>query len=352
MRRNGLEESKLRVDGLSVGIIKDLAFELRSGEVTGITRLVGSGFDGIGSLLFGERQASVGEVHLGSEQIAMSQMTAAKVAGLGIGFIPCGRHSQGCITQLTVTDNLAMPALRTFTKRESLRWGPLHRHVRDWVARLAVVPPQPAKVLEELSGGDQQKVLVATCLQLSPRLLIAVEPTQGVDVGARAKILRLLRDSAASDAGIVWGVDAGLVSQELEVKVLGVLRLLEALRDRLGPGSTVIVIGGNLAFELVANGGGLGAAQAALSNLFRQMCKASIDGHGPCFYVIAPGPVRAPRLDAMLPAARSDAHATQLRIIEPEQMALMIDVLVDEQSRAMTGGTMVMDCCSMRMGLL
>jgi ribose transport system ATP-binding protein len=130
-------------------------------------------------------------------------MTPARALALGIALVPPDRLAQGCIPELTVADNISMPTLKSFMTAGAIRQQKIHRQVADWIRQFGVKPADPELTVSSLSGGNQQKVLLAKWLQLSLRLLIVIEPTQGVDVGARAEIVSLLKGYAMRGSAIL-----------------------------------------------------------------------------------------------------------------------------------------------------
>jgi ribose transport system ATP-binding protein len=195
--------AEIQISGLRGAAVREFSFRLRPGEIVGVTGLVGSGFDDVGALLFGDRRAAAGILRVGARQQPLSRMTPDRAVGAGIALVPPDRLSQGCIPELTVAENIAMPALDSFTAGGAIRRREMDRQVAAWTGQLGVTPANPELTLSSLSGGNQQKVLLAKWLQLHPRLLIAIEPTQGVDVGARAEIFSLLKDYATHGCAIL-----------------------------------------------------------------------------------------------------------------------------------------------------
>jgi ribose transport system ATP-binding protein len=195
--------AEIQISGLRGAAVREFSFRLRPGEIVGVTGLVGSGFDDVGALLFGDRRAAAGILRVGARQELLSRMTPDRAVGAGMALVPPDRLSQGCIPELTVTENIAMPALGSFTVGGAIRRREMDRQVAAWTGQLGVTPANPELTLSSLSGGNQQKVLLAKWLQLHPRLLIAIEPTQGVDVGARAEIFSLLKDYATQGCAIL-----------------------------------------------------------------------------------------------------------------------------------------------------
>jgi ribose transport system ATP-binding protein len=193
----------IEISGLRGAAVREFSFRLRPGEIVGVTGLVGSGFDDVGALLFGDRRAAAGTLRIGEHTEPLSRMTPGRAVAAGLALIPPDRLGQGCIPELTVAENIAMPALDSFTVGGAIRRRTMDRQVAAWTGQLGVAPADPELTLSSLSGGNQQKVLLAKWLQLQPRFLIAIEPTQGVDVGARAEIFSLLKDYATHGCAIV-----------------------------------------------------------------------------------------------------------------------------------------------------
>jgi ribose transport system ATP-binding protein len=193
----------IEISGLRGAAVREFSFRLRPGEIVGVTGLVGSGFDDVGALLFGDRRAAAGILRVGELTEPLSRMTPGRAVAAGLALIPPDRLSQGCIPELTVAENIAMPALDSFTAGGAIRRRAMDRQVAAWTGQLGVTPADPELTLSSLSGGNQQKVLLAKWLQLQPRFLIAIEPTQGVDVGARAEIFSLLKDYATQGCAIL-----------------------------------------------------------------------------------------------------------------------------------------------------
>jgi len=127
-------------------------------------------------------------------------MTPSKAMAAGIGLIPADRQRDGSVGSLSITDNITLPVLASYFHKLLLLRGRTVRDARRLMARVDVRPVEPLMTYSALSGGNQQKVLLAKWLQTKPRLLLLHEPTQGVDIGARQKILTLVRESVAQGA--------------------------------------------------------------------------------------------------------------------------------------------------------
>lgn len=190
----------LTVRGLSDEKLKDINFEVRAGEILAFAGLAGAGRSELALSVFGARRFHAGEIRVRG---ATARIRSPKDAmALGIGYLPEDRKEMGLFLDMSIAENIA--AARTDN------WGGIlvreRRAIetaRDMMARLHIVASSPEQTVRRLSGGNQQKVLLARWLLCDSRILIVDEPTRGVDVGARAKIYAVLRGLAASGKGIV-----------------------------------------------------------------------------------------------------------------------------------------------------
>jgi ribose transport system ATP-binding protein len=193
----------MEVTGLWSAKLRGISFALGPGEALGFAGLVGSGLQELPYLLVGASQASSGQIRVGRTTAALRTMTPLRATSLGVGLVPGDRMREGLLGTRSVAENISLPQLRRFQRRGLLRRQDERAFGQRWVDDLHVTPADPGHEVRLLSGGNQQKVLLAKWLQLHPRLLIAIEPTQGVDVGARGEIFSLLKDYAAQGSAIV-----------------------------------------------------------------------------------------------------------------------------------------------------
>jgi galactofuranose transport system ATP-binding protein len=205
------------------GAIAPFDLELHPGEVVGVAGLLGSGRTELARLLFGADRADSGQVFLDGKPLRLR--TPRSAIAKGIAFTSENRGAEGLVADLTVRDNLilAMQAARGWARQVSRRTA--DELVARYVAELDIRPADPDTVVATLSGGNQQKVLLARWLVTRPRLLILDEPTRGVDVGAKAQIQKVVADLAADGMSVVF------VSAELE-EVVRVSDRVVVLRDR------------------------------------------------------------------------------------------------------------------------
>jgi ribose transport system ATP-binding protein len=177
--------------------------DLHEGEITGLTGLIGSGYERIPYLLFGATKAGSGTLTMGGTTAAIGAMTPALAVSRGIALLPADRPRASGIGSLPITDNLLMLDMRRFWSRAGLRRRGMEAEARRQSATFDVRPNNPALKLGALSGGNAQKVLLAKWLIRNPGLLLLDEPTQGVDVGARQQLFRLIRQAAADGAAVL-----------------------------------------------------------------------------------------------------------------------------------------------------
>jgi ribose transport system ATP-binding protein len=196
-------ERMLSVKGASGPSVEDVSFDLHKGEILGVTGLLGMGWDRLPYILFGAEKATSGVMELGSHTIKLESLQPQSAIKQGIAFLPANRLGDGSLQTATVKENATLAKLDEFFIRGFLRLGREHDTVQRILDEYDVRPPDPERTFSTLSGGNQQKVLLAKWFETQPRVLLLHEPTQGVDVGARAQIFRRIRDAAAAGAAIL-----------------------------------------------------------------------------------------------------------------------------------------------------
>ncbi len=193
----------IRVAGLTGADIHDLTFDVRAGEIVGLTGLIGSGYASVPYLLFGEPRATAGTLAIGAERIAIASLHPARAQDHGIAMMPGDRLGMGGVGGLSIVDNITLPVLAAFRDPLGLNRRGMARVAGELSTQHDVRPNRPALPLEALSGGNQQKVLLAKWLHTQPRLLLLDEPTQGVDFGARQQIFAALDTAAQGGTALV-----------------------------------------------------------------------------------------------------------------------------------------------------
>ncbi|MEV4671581.1 sugar ABC transporter ATP-binding protein [Actinomadura sp. NPDC049382] len=217
-------ERLLALEGVGrTGAIAPADLDLRAGEVVGFAGLLGSGRSELARLIFGADHADSGRIRTADGPVSIRTPRAA--IDRGVAYCPEDRKGDGLVMDLSVAENivLALQAARGWLR-------PLSRRRRDelvdeYVKALRIHPPDPDTPVKNLSGGNQQKVLLARWLITRPKLLILDEPTRGIDIGAKIEIQRLVVSLARDGMGVVF------ISAELE-EVLRISHKVEVLRDR------------------------------------------------------------------------------------------------------------------------
>ena len=206
-------EALLRVERLTrEGVFTDISFEVRAGEIVALAGLVGAGRSEVARAIFGVDDADAGRVEVAGREIPAGRPTAAMAAGLA--FVPEDRRQQGLVMELSIKRNATLTGLRRLT-----RWGLIgtraeHALAQTWAKRLQLKFHSLDDTVGTLSGGNQQKVVLAKWLSTEPKVLIVDEPTRGIDVGTKSEVHRLLSDLAGTGLAIL------MISSELP-EVLG-----------------------------------------------------------------------------------------------------------------------------------
>ena len=180
---------------------RDISFDLRHGEIVGLAGLVGAGRSEMALGVFGAPPPDEGEVWLNGKRIAVDRpLTAMRH---GIGLVPEDRKGQGLVLMHGVGANLSLAALRRLSHSGMINFAAEQGLVDKYVQRLRIKTPSAEQVIGLLSGGNQQKVVLAKWLATQPAVLVIDEPTRGVDVGAKAEIYALMRELAAEGLAIL-----------------------------------------------------------------------------------------------------------------------------------------------------
>jgi ribose transport system ATP-binding protein len=186
----------------------DISLTLRHGEILVLTGLVGAGRTELLETVFGVRIADTGEIRVGGRPVTLSSPRDAIRSGIAL--IPEDRRGQGLAVVMPVFENITLASLARFVRRGVLRLGQELQHAHHMLRTLAIKTSSPFRPAGSLSSGNQQKLVVAKWLSTSAGVFLLDEPTQGVDVGAKEEIYRLIRDIAASGKGVL------VVSSDLE----------------------------------------------------------------------------------------------------------------------------------------
>jgi ribose transport system ATP-binding protein len=188
--------------GLFGESVAGLSLNLLPGEVVGLTGPPGSGFEEVPYLIFGAGRCTAGKLTIDHEH-DLTAMTPVRALRVGIALLPGDRQRDGVVDSLTVEANISLPVLGRHAGGLGLRKRQLTENARRLLAEYQVRPNTPGAAMETLSGGNQQKVLLAKWIQLAPALLLLHEPTRGVDVGARREIFATLRGLARGGVAVI-----------------------------------------------------------------------------------------------------------------------------------------------------
>ncbi|GAW47701.1 MULTISPECIES: sugar ABC transporter ATP-binding protein [unclassified Nocardioides] len=197
------ERPRLQVSALRGGAVEHLDLSVQPGEVVGLTGVIGSGFDEVTQLLFGAQRATGGSVAVDDLELEARRLSPSTAINAGVAYLPSDRAVQGSAPTLTVGENVTLLSLRQGGGPFALIGRRLERHAGKLLRDLDVRPPQPGLAYASLSGGNQQKAMMAKWLVTGPKVLLLSEPTQGVDVGAREQIFTLIAEAARQGCAVV-----------------------------------------------------------------------------------------------------------------------------------------------------
>ncbi|MCS7220410.1 MAG: sugar ABC transporter ATP-binding protein [Anaerolineae bacterium] len=220
-------------------VLDNVSFQLRRGEILGLAGLVGAGRTELARAIFGADARDAGEIYVEGKRVDIRSPVDA--IRHGIGFVPEDRKEQGLILSMAVRENITLPSLHHFTRSGFIKLPEEERRVREYVTRLQIRTPSLEQRVRNLSGGNQQKVVISKWMLLQPKILIMDEPTRGIDVGTKAEIYGLMHQLARAGIGII------MISSELpellamsdrivcmcEGRVTGVLNRNEATPERV-----------------------------------------------------------------------------------------------------------------------
>jgi ABC-type sugar transport system ATPase subunit len=192
----------LTVRGLCGEKVNNLSFTLHPGEIVGVSGILGSGREELSGLLFGSEHRSAGTIHIDGDEIVAGSTTASIEGGMAC--VPADRRRAGAVMQMSVRENLTLPMLWPLRRSAGYIDTRAERaETNQWVRTVSLRPADPERVMNLLSGGNQQKVVLAKWLRTRPRVLVLDEPTQGVDVGAKAAVYELIVAAARMGSAIL-----------------------------------------------------------------------------------------------------------------------------------------------------
>ncbi|MEV7968592.1 sugar ABC transporter ATP-binding protein [Sphaerisporangium sp. NPDC088356] len=194
------------------GVFTDISFEVRRGEIVALAGLVGAGRSEVARAIFGVDRWDAGSVEVGGRRLPAGSPAAAMAAGLAL--VPEDRRQQGLVMDLSIERNIALTGLRSVRRGPVVSRAAERDRARDWATRLQLKFTRLGDAVNVLSGGNQQKVVLAKWLATDPAVLIVDEPTRGIDIGTKAEVHRLLSELAGR------GIAVLMISSDLP-EVLG-----------------------------------------------------------------------------------------------------------------------------------
>ncbi|MBZ9985769.1 sugar ABC transporter ATP-binding protein [Mesorhizobium sp. BH1-1-5] len=215
--------SVLRVERIGDGAsFRDVSFDVRAGEILGLTGLVGAGRSEVARAIFGLSRLVEGSVSVDGRKVVISSPSEAVRAG--IAYVPEDRKGDGIVPGMSVRENISLPILRRLTSFGRIRGSADRSLSALYVKQFSISPPDGERRINLLSGGNQQKAVIAKWLAAKPAVLILDEPTRGVDVGAKAEIHHIIGQLVADGMAVV------MISSELP-EILGVCDRVVVMRD-------------------------------------------------------------------------------------------------------------------------
>jgi len=204
----GSGEILLEVDNLTINNwIKDLSFQVKKGEVLGLAGLMGSGRTEIVESLFGIRKYQKGRILIDGKEVRINNVQKAIDAGLAL--VPEDRRRQGLILMHSVKQNVTLPLLKDLKRKVFINDRKANLVTRESIEDLQIKTDGINKITQLLSGGNQQKIVIAKWLRRKPKLLLLDEPTAGIDIGAKGEIISIIREFADQGNSVI------LISSEI-----------------------------------------------------------------------------------------------------------------------------------------
>lgn len=205
----------LEVKNLNANVgIKDISFSVKEGEILGIAGLMGSGRTEVAKTIFGEYKKTSGTIKIKGKEVDIKSIQEA--IDNGICYLSEDRKKEGCVLSLSVAENMILSNLKKYeSKMMAIDKNKAIKDIDYYIDKIKIKTPNRDQLIKNLSGGNQQKVILAKWLMLSPEVLIIDEPTRGIDVGAKKEIYELLNELKASGKAII------MISSDLP-EVLGI----------------------------------------------------------------------------------------------------------------------------------
>jgi ABC-type sugar transport system ATPase subunit len=195
------EKILLAVENLSTDYLKDINFRLYAGEVLGIFGLMGAGREELVEALFGLVRKKSGRVFVENREVHINKPSDAIHAG--IAYVPAERKTEGAILIQTIRENISVASLDQVSSGGILNFAKEGEIAKHWIQSFAIRTPGTETLMESLSGGNQQKVILGRWMQNAPRIFLLNDPTRGVDVGAKAEIYKIINRLCGEGVGVI-----------------------------------------------------------------------------------------------------------------------------------------------------
>lgn len=222
-RTNALGEPILRVDNYCHPTeFHDICFSLNRGEILGFYGLVGAGRSECMQALFGITRASAGSLYINDELVTLK--SPADAIAQGLVYVPEDRGKQGAITALSIVENIALPSIKMTSQKGFVRMAREFALAREYTQRLELKAAALDQAVGELSGGNQQKVVIAKWLATQPKIIILDEPTKGIDIGSKAAVHAFMRELASQGLAVI------MVSSEIP-EIMGMSDRIIVMRE-------------------------------------------------------------------------------------------------------------------------
>jgi len=213
----------LEVQALGLaGAFSDVNFQMHAGEVLGIAGVIGSGRESLARCLSGHLKPDHGHIRIAGEELRQGSVLKASAAGIGL--VPSERKVEGLVSAMTVAENMTLAALPKFVSNGIIRFGAERKASEDWIDQLHIKTPSTATPIGSLSGGNQQKCVLAKWRIAGVKLLVLDHPTRGIDVGAKEDVYELIRDMTGE------GLSVLLLADTLE-ELIGLSNRILVMKD-------------------------------------------------------------------------------------------------------------------------
>lgn len=197
------KETLLKVDNVSLGDkVKNASFEIKAGEILGVAGLMGAGRTELAKTIFGDYKKTSGEIYVDGEKVSIRSPKDA--INYGICYLSEDRKKEGLILNMSVRENMTLSNLKSYQNNlMKIDKKSEREEVKEYIQKLSIKTPTQDQLIKNLSGGNQQKVILAKWLMLSPKVLIIDEPTKGIDVGAKKEIYEVLNELKKAGKAVI-----------------------------------------------------------------------------------------------------------------------------------------------------